>query len=96
MNYEIKKAIRQHKEAEELYLLTCTFSNENGLTGHTWFLFEDESLAKATIDASNDAYRSTFDDFSIDEDEEDDGLRMKVSYSKDHEVEIRYRIRQVK
>lgn len=95
MNFEIWRAIRKHEEAEELYLLTCTFSNENGSTGQTWFLFEDEDLAKATIDASNECYESAFDDFSIDE-ESDDGRRIKVSYSGDHDIEILYKIRQVK
>ena len=65
------------------------------MTGQTWFLFEDEDLAKATIDTSNECYESAFDDFSIDE-ESDDGRRIKVSYSGDHDIEILYKIRRVK
>ena len=95
MNFEIWRAIRKHKEVEELYLLSITLLNEHGLVGHTWFLFEDEDQATFVIESANDQYESVYDTFKVIE-ESKDGRYVKVSYSADHEITITYKIRRVK
>lgn len=93
MNFEIWRAVKKQKNEEELYLLTATFMNDDGLVGNTWFLFPDEDTARGVVDAINNVYESTMDDFEV---ITDDGHKIVVSYGTDTRINLTFKIRKVK
>lgn len=93
MNDEIRKAIEEHQDKEELYLATCVIIQDESLGTNLWFLYANEEDARRWLDLCREYHKVTGVDFELTTDEH---RKLVFSYGNEPRFTHSYKIRKVK